>query len=125
MLAACSPTPRQRDSTADQKKPSSPSTIHAGDFFASRDNCGLVHYVRQVYPKQAKMARIQGVVKVAYVITKTGEVRDVHVVSGDPVLVPAAIAAVTQWRFAARRIPGMSEPVETRTQSDISFTLSQ
>jgi TonB family protein len=125
MLAACSPTPRQQNSATDQKKPSSLSTIHAGDFLASRDNCGLVHYVRQVYPKQAKMARVQGVVKVAYVITKTGEVRDLHVVSGDPVLVPAAIAAVTQWRFATCRVPGMSEPVEIRTQSDISFTLNQ
>jgi TonB family protein len=125
MLAACSPTPRQQDSAADQKKPSSPSTIHAGDFLASWDNCGLVHYVRQAYPKQSKMARIQGAVKIAYVITKTGEVRDLHVVSGDPVLVPAAIAAVTQWRFAPCRVPRMSEPVERRTQSDISFTLNQ
>lgn len=125
ILAACSPTPRRQDSAADQRKPSSPSTIHAGDFFASRENCGLIHYVRQVYPKKAKMARIQGVVKVAYVITQNGEVRDLHVVSGDPVLVPAALAAVTQWRFAPCRLPDMSEPVEGRTQSDISFTLDQ
>jgi TonB family protein len=71
------------------------------------------------------MARIQGVVKVEYVITKTGDVRDLHVVSGDPLLVPAAIAAVTQWRFASCRVPGTTEPVERRTQSDISFTLNQ
>lgn len=125
MLAACSPTPRQQDSATDLKKPSGPSAVQAGDFLASRDNCGLVHYVRQIYPKQAKMARIQGVVKVDYVITRTGGVRDLHIVSGDPVLVPAAIAAVTQWRFAPCRVPGMSEPVERRTQSDISFTLNQ
>ena len=71
------------------------------------------------------MARIQGVVKVEYVITKTGDVRDLHVVSGDPLLVPAAIAAVTQWRIAPCRVPGMSERVETRTREDISFTLNQ
>jgi TonB family protein len=125
MLAACGPTPRQQDSATDVKKLSSPSTIHAGDFLSSKDNCGLIQYVRQVYPKQAKVARIQGVVKVEYVITKTGEVRDLHVLFGDPELVPAAIAAVTQWRFAPCRIPGTSEPLERRTQSDISFTLNQ
>jgi TonB family protein len=126
MLVACGPKqPRQQNSATEQKNQSIPSTIQAGDFLASRDNCGLVHYVRQVYPKQAKVARIQGVVKVAFVITKTGEVRDLHVLSGDPMLVPAAIAAVTQWRFAPCRVPGMSEPVETRTKEDISFTLNQ
>jgi TonB family protein len=125
MLAACSPAPRQQNSATDQKKPSSTSTIHVGELFASQENCGMVRGARPVYPKKAKMARIQGVVKAAYVITKTGEVRDLHVVSGDPALVPAAIAAVTQWRFAPCQAPGMSEPVEIRTQSNISFTLSQ
>src|SRR5450432_4225537 len=99
MLAACGPSPRQQGSATDRTKPSSPSKIVVGDTLASRDNCGLVHYVRQVYPKPAKMARIHGVVKVAFIVTKTGEVRDLHVLSGDPVLVPAAIAAVAQWRF--------------------------
>src|SRR5258708_30925341 len=118
------PPPRQQKSAVDQKKPSSPGKIHAGDFLASPENCGLVHDVRPVYPKQAKMAHIQGVVKVEYVITKTGEIRDLHVLSGDPVLVPPAIAAVTEWRFAPCRVNG-SEPIEVRSQSNISFTLNQ
>jgi periplasmic protein TonB len=125
ILAACGPTPpRQQNSPTGQKSPSNPSTIRAGDLLASRDNCGLVHYVRPAYPKQAKVARIQGVVKVEYVISETGEVRNLRVVSGDPVLVPAALAAVTKWRFAPCRVDG-SEPVERRSQSDIPFTLSQ
>jgi outer membrane biosynthesis protein TonB len=70
------------------------------------------------------MARIQGDVKVDYITTKTGEVRDLHVVSGDPVLVPATIAAVTEWRFAPCRVFG-SEPIEVKLQSVISFTLNQ
>jgi protein TonB len=84
----------------------------------------MVHDARPVYPRQAKMAHLQGVVKVEYVITKTGEVRDLHVLSGDPVLAPAAIAAVTEWRFAPCRVNG-SEPIEVRSQSNISFTLNQ
>ena len=125
MLAACGPTPRQQGSAWDEAKPSSPVKIAAGDILASRNGCGLIHYVRAVYPKHAKMARIQGVVKVAFVITKQGEVRDLHIVSGDPVLVPAAIFAVAQWRFAPCRVSGMSEPVETKSQEDVSFRLNQ
>jgi TonB family protein len=125
MLTACSPTtPRQQNSATEQKQPSSPSTIRVANVLSSPDNCGLVHSVSPVYSKQAKRARIQGVVKVEYVITKTGDVRDLRVVSGDPALVPSAIAAVTEWRFAPCRVSG-PEPIEVKLQSDISFTLSQ
>jgi TonB family protein len=116
--------PGSRPRLLNKKKSLSPNTIHAGDFLASRDNCGLVNEVRPAYPKHAKAARIQGVVKVEYVIAKTGEVRDMLVVSGDPALVPAAIAALTEWRFALCRVDG-SEPVERRSRSTISFTLNQ
>jgi TonB family protein len=77
-----------------------------------------------VYPKEAKTAHIEGVVKVQFIITKTGEVAELQVLSGDPVLVPAAIEAVKKWRFAPCRVDG-SEPVEIKTESLVSFTLNQ
>ena len=85
----------------------------------------MISGARPVYPAEAKSARVQGVVRVAYSITKTGEVSDVHVVSGDLRLVPAALAALAKWRFAPCRPPGMREAVEVRTESDLSFTLNQ
>ena len=134
LLAACgkpsrprpslSSPPRQQNSVVDQKKQSSQGTIHAGDFLPSPENCGMIHSSRPVYPKEAKEAHIQCVVKVEYVITKTGEVRDLHAISGNPVLIPAAIAAATKWRFAPCRLFG-SEPIELKSQSDIQFTLAQ
>ena len=75
-----------------------------------------------MYPKEAKTAHIKGVVKVQFIITKTGEVAELQV--GDPVLVPAAIEAVEKWRFAPCRLDG-SEPVEIKTESLVSFTLHQ
>ncbi len=51
----------------------------------------MIHGVRLVYPKAAKRAHIPGVVKLNIVITKTGEVGDLHVISGDPTLVPRKV----------------------------------
>jgi TonB family protein len=125
ILAACGPTPpRQHQSATDHKKASNQGRILVRDFLATPENCGMIHYVRQVYPKEAKKAGIQGVVRVAYTITKTGEVRDVRVLSGDPVLTPAAVAAVAKWRFAPCRVFG-PEPIETKITAEIPFTLNQ
>ena len=84
----------------------------------------MVHYARPVYPEEAKRSHIQGIVRVAYLITKTGEPRDLKVLSGDPALVPAALAAVAQWRFAPCRVDG-SDLIEPKVTSDVQFTLNQ
>ena len=84
----------------------------------------MIHGARPVYPKEAKTAHIEGVVKVQFIITKTGGVSSLRVLSGDPVLVPAAIEAVKKWRFAPCRVDG-SDPVEIKTESLVSFTLNQ
>ena len=122
LLPACRSVPPAQ-APKDQKQASSQGRIHAGDFLASPKNCGMIYYVRPVYPKEAKKAHIQGVVKCRVLITKAGGVGEVNFISGDPVLVPAAIKAVKQWRYAPCRLEG--EPVEVRTQIDVSFTLNQ
>ena len=83
----------------------------------------MIHGVRPAYPKEARRAHIEGVVKLNIVVTKTGEVTEFHVISGNPILVPAAIGAVKQWRYAPCHVNG--EPVEIKTQVDVPFTLSQ
>ena len=123
LLVACDRKPRP------EPKPSvdAPTKIHVGDFLASAENCGAIHSARPVYPKAAKKARIQGVVTVEFTITKSGEVRDVHALSGNPVFVPAAIAAAREYRFAPCRIPTLpdSEPLERKSQLQFSFNLNQ
>jgi periplasmic protein TonB len=75
------------------------------------------------YPALAKMARIQGVVKLEAVISKDGTIQELKVISGHPLLVKAAVAAVQQWRYRPTLLSG--EPVEVQTEVDVVFTLSE
>ena len=82
-----------------------------------------VRQPRPVYPPLAKQARIQGVVKLSAVISKDGTIMELAVISGHPLLAPAALEAVKQWVYQPTLLNG--EPVEVATQIDVNFTLSQ
>jgi periplasmic protein TonB len=62
------------------------------------------------YPPLAKMAHVQGVVRLSAVIAKDGTIKDLKVINGHPLLVQAALAAVQQWRFQPTLLNG--QPVE-------------
>ena len=70
----------------------------------------LVRQPRPVYPPLAKQARISGVVKLSAVISKDGTIKELQVISGHPLLVPAALEAVKQWVYQPTLLNG--EPVE-------------
>jgi protein TonB len=55
--------------------------------------------VNPVYPPQAQMDRVQGVVILTVTIGTDGRVTDVQVVRSIPELDAAAIAAVKQWEY--------------------------
>ena len=74
------------------------------------------------YPPLAKQAGVQGVVLFSAVIGADGSVRELKLISGHPLLVPAAMEAVKQWVYEPTRVNG--EPVEVIAQIDVSFTLS-
>jgi protein TonB len=76
-----------------------------------------------VYPALAKMARIQGIVRLDAVINKDGTVQDLRVISGHPLLVKAALEAVQRWRYQPILLNG--EPLEVATEIDVNFTLPQ
>lgn len=82
----------------------------------------LVSQVRPVYPPEAKTQRVQGRVMLQAIIGKDGAVENLVVVGGDPMLVPAAMDAVRQWRYQTTLLNG--DPVEVVTQIDVNFTLS-
>jgi protein TonB len=125
MLAACRSAPPSNPNAADaqQKKPANHGKIQVGDFLATPENCGMIQYVRPSYPVEAKKAHVQGVVRLRVFITKTGDVADIQTFSGVPALVPAAIRAVKQWRYAPCRLNG--EPIEVKTVIDVPFILNQ
>jgi periplasmic protein TonB len=82
----------------------------------------LIKKVQPNYPPLAKAARIQGTVVLQAEISKDGTIQNLQLISGHPMLAPAAIEAVKQWRYKPYLLNG--EPVAVDTQVDVVFTLS-
>jgi len=82
----------------------------------------LLNKVAPAYPSIAKAARIQGNVVLKAIIGKEGTIQDLQLVSGHPMLVPAAIEAVRQWRYRPYLLNG--QPVEVETTITVIFTLN-
>jgi len=83
----------------------------------------LIHRVEPTYPTLAKAARVQGEVVLSAVISTAGDIQNLQLVSGHPMLVPEAIAAVKQWRYKPYLLNG--QPVEVETTITVIFSLSQ
>ncbi len=82
----------------------------------------LVHRVEPAYPTLARSARVQGEVVLTAIISTSGEIENLQLVSGHPMLVPAALAAVKQWRYKPYLLNG--QPTEVETTITVIFTLS-
>jgi protein TonB len=82
----------------------------------------LVYRVQPQYPPLARQARVQGTVVLHATISRDGKIENLQVVSGHPLLVPAALDAVRQWRY--RPYVLNNEPVEVETQVTVNFTLA-
>jgi protein TonB len=73
------------------------------------------------YPAIAIAARIQGTVLLAAMISKAGAIENLRIVSGPPMLGPAAEEAVRTWRYRPYLLNG--EPVEVETTVRVNFRL--
>ena len=82
----------------------------------------LIKKVQPAYPPLARQARIQGTVLLQAEISKDGAIENLRLISGHPMLAPAAIEAVKQWRYKPYMLNG--EPVAVETQVQVNFTLS-
>lgn len=74
-----------------------------------------------VYPTAAKQARVQGLVRFSVVIGKDGRISNITLISGHPLLIPAAQEAGKQWIYRPTLLNG--DPVEVATTIDVQFTL--
>ena len=81
----------------------------------------LIRRIQPIYPPLARTARIQGPVVLAAVISKEGTMEHVQAISGHPMLVQAAVAAVSQWRYKPYILNG--EAIEVETQITVNFIL--
>jgi periplasmic protein TonB len=82
----------------------------------------VIHKVQPSYPPLARTARVQGSVVLAAIIGKDGNIQNLHVISGHPLLTQAALDAVKQWKYKPYILNG--EPVEVDTQVTVNFTLA-
>ena len=64
---------------------------------------------------------VQGSVILEAIIDREGRVENLKVLSGHPLLVPAAFEAVQQWRYRPTLLNG--QPVEVLTQVTVNFSL--
>jgi len=60
----------------------------------------IIAKVAPIYPPLARQAHIQGAVVLKVRISKSGDVENLQLYSGHPMLAPAAIEAVKQWKYS-------------------------
>ncbi len=77
---------------------------------------------KPLYPQMARMARVSGAVVLQAVISKSGSIENLRVVSGHAMLQQSALDAVRQWRYRPYLLNG--EPVEVETQITVNFNLA-
>ena len=82
----------------------------------------LLSPIRPVYPAIAKAAGVSGTVVVEAVISKTGVIETLHVVSGSEMLRQAALDAIRSARYQPFRLNG--EPTEVQTTITVNFRLA-
>jgi protein TonB len=109
-------SPPQPPSVQQQKQP--PQRVRISQGVAERN---ILKKVQPKYPSEARKQHVQGSVLIQVLISKTGEVTNPKVISGDELLAPSAVEAVTQWKYKPYTLNG--QPIEVETQIIINFQL--
>jgi protein TonB len=78
-----------------------------------------IRNVKPIYPAIALAAGIEGEVVLQAEIGKDGRIENLRAVSGNPLLIRAALDAVQQWRYRPYLLNG--GPVEVETQITVRF----
>ena len=81
-----------------------------------------IHRVEPIYPSIARQARVAGVVELQGVIGTDGRIHELKVLSGHPLLVKAAVDAVSQWIYAPTILNGQA--VEVAAPITVNFKLN-
>jgi TonB family protein len=100
--------------------PSSPPVIPSD---TAKTN--LLTSLQPEYPALAKAARIAGIVHASIVVDETGNVRDVQLISGHPMLAPAALEAIRKWKYKPFQVDGKVTAVQTQVEVSIPQDITQ
>ena len=82
----------------------------------------LLYKVQPLYPPQALLWRLAGSVVLRATIAEDGTVRDLKVMSGNPMLAGAAIEAVSRWRYQPLLLNGRRIQNQERISIDFKLT---
>jgi protein TonB len=83
----------------------------------------LVYKSIPIYPAIAKAAGVQGTVVLQAMISKSGTIENLHVVSGPAMLQQAAVDAVNAWRYRPYMLN--QQPVVVEATVNVVFTLAR
>jgi TonB family protein len=83
----------------------------------------LLRKVQPVYPAEARRLHMAGSVVIDAVVNVEGQVDDLKLVSGDPLLSAAAMDAIRKWRYSPYLLNG--KPIPRQTRITISFIAPQ
>jgi periplasmic protein TonB len=81
----------------------------------------IIDEVQPNYPILAREARVQGDVVIESVIDPHGNITEMKLISGSPLLVPAALDAVRQWKYQPTLLNGV--PVAVEMDVTVHFNL--
>ncbi len=81
----------------------------------------LIERVNPVYPAEARIQRLAGLVSLDATVAEDGSVHDIKVISGPALLASAAISAVKHWRYSPSTLDG--KPIEVQKRITIVFKL--
>ena len=81
----------------------------------------IERHIEPVYPPQARAVNLEGNVVLQGIVTENGNVRDLKIIDGNPVLARAAMDAVAQWRYRPYRLNG--QPIRMKTEITLIFKL--
>lgn len=82
----------------------------------------LISRIEPQYPSIARQMRVQGVVELMAVVGTDGRIRELRLLSGNPLLAPAAIDAVKRWLYKPTYLNG--DPVEVMAPITVTFKLN-
>jgi protein TonB len=82
----------------------------------------LIHRVEPLYPPLARQMHVSGVVDVFCIIGTDGRIREMKLLSGNPLLAPSVLEAVRQWIYEPTLLNG--EPVELVSTISVTFRLN-
>ena len=96
-------------------KPAGPQRVSSGTMAGQ-----LISRPDPIYPPIAKAAHVSGAVVLRAIISKTGTIENLQVVSGPEMLRASAIDAVKRWKYKPYLLN--NEPTEVDTTVTVNFT---